>query len=182
MAHDTYISPLSTRYASAQMQHIFSEEFKFRTWRKLWIALARAEHNLGLDVTAQQIAELEAHRDDVNYEVAQQREKQVRHDVMSHVYAYGVQCPNAAGIIHLGATSCYVGDNTDVVILREASRLVLKKCAQVVKNLSDPELSLDDAFKSYEEGVQLLKHCNDTLDKVEKKVMLINDNGETSIF
>ena len=136
MAHDTYISPLSTRYASAQMQHIFSEEFKFRTWRKLWIALARAEHNLGLDVTAQQIAELEAHRDDVNYEVAQQREKQVRHDVMSHVYAYGVQCPNAAGIIHLGATSCYVGDNTDVVILREASRLVLKKCAQVVKNLS----------------------------------------------
>lgn len=136
MAHDSYISPLSTRYASREMQHIFSEEFKFRTWRQLWIALAKAENALGLDVTAEQIAELEAHAEDINYEVAQEREKLVRHDVMSHVYAYGVQCPRAAGIIHLGATSCYVGDNTDVVILRQASRLVLKKCAQVVKNLS----------------------------------------------
>lgn len=136
MAHDSYISPLSTRYASREMQHIFSEEFKFRTWRQLWIALAKAENALGLDVTAEQIAELEAHAEDINYEVAQEREKLVRHDVMSHVYAYGVQCPKAAGIIHLGATSCYVGDNTDVVILRQASRLVLKKCAQVVKNLS----------------------------------------------
>ncbi len=137
MSHDTYISPLSTRYASSEMQHIFSDNFKFRTWRKLWIALARAENVLGLDVTAEQIAELEAHKDDINYEVAQEREKLVRHDVMSHVYAYGLQCPKAAGIIHLGATSCYVGDNTDVIILRDASRLVLKKCAQVVKNLSE---------------------------------------------
>ena len=136
MSHDTYVSPLSTRYASREMQHIFSDDFKFRTWRKLWIALAKAEHALGLDVTQEQIDELEAHADDINYEEAQQREKLVRHDVMSHVYAYGLQCPKAAGIIHLGATSCYVGDNTDVVILREASQLVLKKCAQVVKNLS----------------------------------------------
>lgn len=136
MAHDSYISPLSTRYASLEMQYIFSEEFKFRTWRQLWIALAKAENALGLDVTTEQIAELEAHAEDINYEVAREREKLVRHDVMSHVYAYGVQCPKAAGIIHLGATSCYVGDNTDVVILRQASRLVLKKCAQVVKNLS----------------------------------------------
>ena len=136
MAHDGYISPLSTRYASRDMQYIFSEDFKFRTWRRLWIALAKAENALGLDVTAEQIAQLEAHKDDINYEEAQAREKLVRHDVMSHVYAYGLQCPDAAGIIHLGATSCYVGDNTDIVILREASRLVLKKCAQVVKNLS----------------------------------------------
>lgn len=136
MNHDSYVSPLSTRYASREMQHIFSDDFKFRTWRRLWIALAKAENALGLDVTAEQIAELEAHKDDINYDVALQREKLVRHDVMSHVYAYGLQCPKAAGIIHLGATSCYVGDNTDVIILREASRLVLKKAAQVVKNLS----------------------------------------------
>lgn len=134
--HDAYISPLSTRYASVEMQHIFSENFKFRTWRRLWIALAKAERQLGLEITEEQIAELEAHKDDINYAVAEERERLVRHDVMSHVYAYGQQCPKAAGIIHLGATSCYVGDNTDVVILREASRLTLKKCAQVVKNLA----------------------------------------------
>ncbi len=134
--HDGYISPLSTRYASPEMQHIFSENFKFRTWRRLWIALARAEHNLGLDVTQEQIDELEAHKDEINYDVAEAREHLVRHDVMSHVYAYGRQCPKAAGIIHLGATSCYVGDNTDLIILREASRLVLKKAAQVLKNLA----------------------------------------------
>ena len=134
--HDAYISPLSTRYASAEMQHIFSENFKFRTWRRLWIALAKAERQLGLEITEEQIAELEAHKDDINYAVAEERERLVRHDVMSHVYAYGQQCPKAAGIIHLGATSCYVGDNTDVVILREASRLTLQKCAQVVKNLA----------------------------------------------
>ena len=134
--HDGYISPLSTRYASPEMQHIFSENFKFRTWRRLWIALARAEHDLGLDVTQEQIDELEAHKDDINYDVAEAREHLVRHDVMSHVYAYGQQCPKAAGIIHLGATSCYVGDNTDLIILREASRLVLKKGAQVLKNLA----------------------------------------------
>ena len=134
--HDSYVSPLSTRYASAEMQHIFSENFKFRTWRRLWIALAKAEKQLGLDVTQEQIDELEAHKDDINYDVAEERERLVRHDVMSHVYAYGQLCPKAAGIIHLGATSCYVGDNTDVVILREASRLILKKAGQVLKNLA----------------------------------------------
>ena len=136
--HDRYISPFSTRYSSDEMQYIFSDDNKFRTWRRLWVALARAEMNQGLtNITPEMVAELEAHVDDINYDVAIAREKLVRHDVMSHVYAYGQQCPKAAGIIHLGATSCYVGDNTDVVILREASRLVLQKCAQVVKNLSD---------------------------------------------
>ena len=134
--HDRYISPFSTRYASDEMQYIFSEDNKFRTWRRLWVALARAEMNQGLDnITPAMIAELESHLDDINYDVASAREKLVRHDVMSHVYAYGQQCPNAAGIIHLGATSCYVGDNTDVLILRDASRLVLKKAAQVLRNL-----------------------------------------------
>lgn len=132
-----YISPFSTRYASSEMQEIFSEQFKFRTWRRLWIALAKAEKALGLDITDEQIAELEAHRDDINFEVAEERERVVRHDVMSHVYAYGKQCPKAEPIIHLGATSCYVGDNTDVVILKKASELILKKAAQVLKNLTD---------------------------------------------
>ena len=131
-----YVSPLSTRYASREMQYLFSEEHKFRTWRQLWIALAKAERQLGLNITDEQIAELEAHAEDINFEVAREREKVVRHDVMSHVYAYGQQCPKAAGIIHLGATSCYVGDNTDVLILRDASKLVLKKAAQVLRNLS----------------------------------------------
>ena len=131
-----YTSPLSTRYSSNEMQYVFSEEFKFRTWRRLWISLAKAEKQLGLDITDEQIAELEAHVDDINFEVAEARERIVRHDVMSHVYAYGVQCPKAEPIIHLGATSCYVGDNTDVIILREASRLVLKKAARVIKNLA----------------------------------------------
>ncbi len=142
--HDSYVSPLSTRYASPEMQHIFSENFKFRTWRRLWISLAKAEQALGLDITDEQIAELEAHQDDINYDVAEAREKLVRHDVMSHVYAYGQQCPKAAGIIHLGATSCYVGDNTDVIILREASRLILKKAGQVMKNLA----AFADKYKS----------------------------------
>ena len=134
--HDRYVSPFSTRYASDEMQHIFSDNFQFSTWRRLWVALAKAERALGLSITDEQIAELEAHVDDINYDVAEMREREVRHDVMSHVYAYGVQCPGAAGIIHLGATSCYVGDNTDVVILREASRIVLKKTAAVLKNLA----------------------------------------------
>lgn len=134
---DKYISPFSTRYASPEMQQVFSENFKFRTWRRLWIALAKAEKELGLNITDEQIAELEAHKDDINYEVAEAREKEVRHDVMSHVYAYGKQCPKAEPIIHLGATSCYVGDNTDVIILREASKIVLKKAVQVLKNLSE---------------------------------------------
>lgn len=133
---DSYISPFSTRYASEQMQHIFSDNFKFRTWRRLWIALAKAEKKLGLAITDEQIEELELHKDDVNFDVAEERERLVRHDVMSHVYAYGKQCPKAEGIIHLGATSCYVGDNTDVIILKEASQLILKKAAQVLKNLA----------------------------------------------
>ncbi|MBR1457126.1 MAG: adenylosuccinate lyase [Oscillospiraceae bacterium] len=133
---DGYLSPLSTRYASAEMQRLFSENYKFRTWRRLWISLAKAEQQLGLGISDEQIAELEAYRDEINYEVAEAREKLVRHDVMSHVYAYGQQCPKAAGIIHLGATSCYVGDNTDVIILREASQLILRKAAQVIRNLS----------------------------------------------
>ena len=136
MQTDRYISPLSTRYASAEMQYLFSQDFKFRTWRRLWIALARAEKTLGLAITDEQIAELEAHRDDINSAEAEAREREVRHDVMSHVYAYGLQCPKAAGIIHLGATSCYVGDNTDLIILREAAQLVVKKAVQVVRNLS----------------------------------------------
>ena len=133
---DGYTSPLSTRYASKEMQYLFSDNHKFRTWRKLWIALAKAEHQLGLNVTQEQIDQMEAHGLDVNYDVAEAREKLVRHDVMSHVYAYGQQCPDAEAIIHLGATSCYVGDNTDILILRDASRLVLRKCAQVLRNLS----------------------------------------------
>ena len=126
-----YVSPLSTRYASKAMQYLFSENNKFRTWRRLWIALATAERELGLDISQEQIDELTAHAEDINYAEAEAREKLVRHDVMSHVYAYGLQCPKAAGIIHLGATSCYVGDNTDILILRDAMELVLRKCAQV---------------------------------------------------
>ena len=133
--HDGYVSPLSTRYASEEMQAVFSDNFKFRAWRRLWISLAKAERALGLPVTEEQIAEMEAHRDDVNYEVAEAREKEVRHDVMAHVYAFGKQCPKAEPIIHLGATSCYVGDNADVLALREASKIVLKKAAQVLRNL-----------------------------------------------
>ena len=134
--YDRYQSPLSERYASKEMQYIFSPDKKFRTWRRLWIALAEAEHELGLPVTREQIEELKAHQDDINYEVAKQREKEVRHDVMSHVYAYGVQCPNAKGIIHLGATSCYVGDNTDIIIMTEALRLVRKKLVNVIGELA----------------------------------------------
>lgn len=125
--HDRYISPFSTRYASDEMQYIFSDDNKFRTWRRLWVALARAEMDQGLtNITPDMVAELEAHVDDINYEVAIEREKLVRHDVMSHVYAYGQQCPKAAGIIHLGATSCYVGDNTDIIVMRQGLELVRK--------------------------------------------------------
>ncbi len=134
--YDRYQSPLSERYASKEMQYIFSPDKKFRTWRRLWIALAEAEHELGLPVTEEQIEELKAHKDDINYEVARQREKEVRHDVMSHVYAYGVQCPKAKGIIHLGATSCYVGDNTDIILMTEALRLVKKKLVNVIGELA----------------------------------------------
>lgn len=134
--NDRYQSPLSERYASREMQYIFSPDKKFKTWRRLWIALAEAEKELGLPVTEEQIEELKAHQDDINYEVAKQREKEVRHDVMSHVYAYGVQCPKAKGIIHLGATSCYVGDNTDLIIMTEALKLVRKKLINVIGELS----------------------------------------------
>ena len=134
--YDRYQSPLSERYASKEMQYIFSPDKKFRTWRRLWIALAETEHELGLPITQEQIDELKAHQDDINYEVAKKREKEVRHDVMSHVYAYGVQCPNAKGIIHLGATSCYVGDNTDIIIMTEALKLVRKKLVNVIDELA----------------------------------------------
>ena len=134
--YNRYTSPLTGRYASKEMQYIFSQDNKFRTWRKLWIALAETEHELGLNITQEQIDELKAHQDEINYEVAEAREKEVRHDVMSHVYAYGVQCPNAKGIIHLGATSCYVGDNTDIIIMREGLELVHKKLVNVINELS----------------------------------------------
>ena len=135
--HDRYISPFSTRYASDEMQYIFSDDNKFRTWRRLWVALARAEMKQGLtNITPEMVAELEAHVDDINYEVAIEREKLVRHDVMSHVYAYGQQCPKAAGIIHLGATSCYVGDNTDIIVMRQGLELVRKKLIGVLAKLA----------------------------------------------
>ena len=136
MSTDRYVSPLSERYASREMQYIFSPDMKFRTWRKLWIALAETEKELGLPITQEQIDELKAHAEDINYEVAKEREKQVRHDVMSHVYAYGVQCPNAKGIIHLGATSCYVGDNTDIIVMTEALKLVRRKLVNVIAELA----------------------------------------------
>ena len=143
MSTDRYVSPLSERYASREMQYIFSQDMKFRTWRKLWIALAETEKELGLSqngrpvITEEQIAELKAHADDINYDVARAREKEVRHDVMSHVYAYGQQCPKAAGIIHLGATSCYVGDNTDIIVMTEGLRLLRKKLVNVIAKLAD---------------------------------------------
>ena len=136
MSTDRYVSPLSERYASKEMQYVFSPDMKFRTWRRLWIALAETEKELGLDITDEQIEELKAHQDDINYEVAKEREKVVRHDVMSHVYAYGVQCPKAKPIIHLGATSCYVGDNTDIIVMTEALKIVRKKLVNVIAQLS----------------------------------------------
>ena len=140
---DRYVSPLSERYASKEMQYIFSPDMKFCTWRKLWIALAETEKELGLPITEEQIEELKAHSTDINYEVAKAREKEVRHDVMSHVYAYGVQCPKAKGIIHLGATSRYVGDNTDIIVMAEALKLVKKKLVNVLYELS----SFADKYK-----------------------------------
>ena len=136
MNTEIYQSPLSERYASKEMQYIFSPTMKFRTWRKLWIALAETEKELGLPITQEQIDELKAHAEDINFEVAKAREREVRHDVMSHVYAYGVQCPKAKGIIHLGATSCYVGDNTDIIVMTEALKLVKKKLLNVLERLA----------------------------------------------
>ncbi len=141
-ATDKYISPLSERYASSEMQYIFSQDMKFKTWRRLWIALAETEMELGLSengkpvITQEMIDELKEHAEDINYEVARAREKEVRHDVMSHVFAYGVQCPKAKGIIHLGATSCYVGDNTDIIVMAEALKLVRKKLLNVIDKLA----------------------------------------------
>ena len=143
MSTDRYTSPLSERYASKEMQYIFSQDMKFSTWRKLWIALAETEMELGLSengkpvITQDMIDEMKEHVNDINYDVAVAREKLVRHDVMSHVYAYGQQCPKAAGIIHLGATSCYVGDNTDIIIMNEALKLVHKKLVSVIAELSN---------------------------------------------
>ena len=134
--NDRYQTPLAERYASKEMQYIFSPDMKFKTWRRLWIALAETEHELGLPITQEQIDELKAHKDDINYEDAKRREKEVRHDVMSHVYAYGLQCPKAKGIIHLGATSCYVGDNADIIIMTEGLKLVRKKLVNVIDELS----------------------------------------------
>ena len=143
--YDKYQSPLSERYASKEMQYIFSPDKKFKTWRKLWIALAETEYELGLSsVTKEQIEELKAHADDINFDVAKAREKEVRHDVMSHVYAYGVQCPNAKGIIHLGATSCYVGDNTDIIVMPEALKLVRSKLVNVIAELSSFAMKYKD--------------------------------------
>ncbi len=136
MSTDRYESPLSERYASKEMQYIFSPEKKFKTWRRLWIALAETEKELGLEITEEQIEELKAHQDEINFDVAKAREKEVRHDVMSHVYAYGVQCPKAKGIIHLGATSCYVGDNTDIILMSEALKLVRTKLVNVIAELA----------------------------------------------
>lgn len=136
-SNDKYISPLSERYAGKEMQHIFSPDRKFRTWRKLWIALAESERELGLNITEEQIEELKAHQEDINYDVAKAREAEVRHDVMSHVYAYGMQCPKAKGIIHLGATSCYVGDNTDIIVMTDALKLVRTKLINVMAKLSE---------------------------------------------
>jgi adenylosuccinate lyase len=136
LSTDRFSSPLSERYSSKEMQYIFSQDMKFRTWRKLWIALAETEKELGLDITQEQIDELKAHKDDINYEEARAREKVVRHDVMSHVYAYGLQCPKAKGIIHLGATSCYVGDNTDIILMSEGLKLVRKKLVSVIDELA----------------------------------------------
>ena len=137
MSKNVYESPLSSRYSGKEMKYIFSPDMKFRTWRKLWIALAEAEMELGLPVTQAQIDQLKEHQDDINYDVAVEREKLVRHDVMSHVYAYGQQCPDAKGIIHLGATSCYVGDNTDIIIMTEALKVVRNKLVTVIRNLSE---------------------------------------------
>ena len=149
MSHDNYQSPFSARYSSAEMQYLFSEEHKFRTWRRLWIALAEAENELGLPVTKEQIEELRAHADDINLEVAEAREREVRHDVMSHVFAYGEQCPLAKGIIHLGATSCYVGDNSDLVIYRKGLRYLRRELLDMCDKLQKPmdrlvELALND--------------------------------------
>lgn len=141
---DCYNTPLNTRYASKEMSYLFSEEMKFKTWRKLWVALAESEKELGLNITGEQIAELKANIDNINYDVAEEKEKEIRHDVMSHIYAYGVQCPKAKGIIHLGATSCYVGDNTDLIIMKRALNIIKNKLINIINSLSEFALKYKD--------------------------------------
>lgn len=141
---NTYESPLCSRYASSEMQEVFSPDMKFKTWRRLWIALAEAEKELGLNITDEQIEELKRYKDDINYEVAEAKEKEFRHDVMAHIHAYGEQCPNARGIIHLGATSCYVGDNTDIIIMHEGLKIIRKKLIAVIAKLSEFALKYKD--------------------------------------
>lgn len=141
---NTYESPFNSRYASKEMQELFSPDMKFKTWRRLWIALAEAEKELGLNITDEQINELKKYKDDINYDVAEIKEKEFRHDVMAHIHAYGEQCPNARAIIHLGATSCYVGDNTDIIIMTEALKLIKKKLLAVIARLSDFALKYKD--------------------------------------
>ena len=142
--YNSYVSPFSTRYASSEMQYVFSSNMKFGTWRKLWLSLAKAEQKLGLDITDEQIAEMSQHLDDIDYDVAAAREKEVRHDVMAHVYTFGKVCPKAAPIIHLGATSCYVGDNADIIALREAMLITEKKLCSVISNLTEFALKYKD--------------------------------------
>ncbi|MBO7449161.1 MAG: adenylosuccinate lyase [Clostridiales bacterium] len=159
MSNDTYVSPLNSRYASKEMQYIFSPDKKFKTWRRLWIALAESEKELGLDITDEQIAELKANAEDINYDVAAAEEKIRRHDVMAHVHAYGVQCPNAKGIIHLGATSCYVGDNTDMIIMREALTLIRKRlvvCMDLLANFADEYKALPTLGFTHFQPAQLV--------------------------
>ena len=193
--YDKYVSPLSERYASKEMQYIFSPDMKFRTWRKLWIALAETEKELGLNITDEQINELKEHADDINYDVAKEREKLVRHDVMSHVYAYGVQCPKAKGIIHLGATSCYVGDNTDVIVMTEALKLVKKKLVNVIAELAKFADTYKDqptlAFTHFQPAqpttvgkratvwMMELKLDLDDLDYIIDSMMLLGSKGTT---
>ena len=173
MSNDRYVSPLSERYASREMQYIFSPDKKFRTWRRLWIALAETEKELGLNITDEQIEEMKSHADDINFEVAKEREKVVRHDVMSHVYAYGVQCPKAKGIIHLGATSCYVGDNTDIIIMAEALKLVRTKLVNVIAELAkfaeeqknQPTLAFTQAS-----FLELFDGDQETIDKIDPMI------------
>ena len=142
--HDKYVSPLSKRYAGEEMQNIFSEDRKFKTWRKLWVALAEAQMELGLNISKEQISQMKEYMDSINYDVAEKKEKEIRHDVMSHIFAYGEQCKSAKGIIHLGATSCFVGDNTDLILMREGLYLIRKKLINTIKLLSDFAMEYKD--------------------------------------
>jgi len=192
---DTYESPLNSRYASREMQELFSPDTKFKTWRKLWIALAEAQKELGLNIAQEQIDEMIANKDNINYDVAEQKEKEFRHDVMAHIHAYGEQCPKARGIIHLGATSCYVGDNTDIIIMSEALKLIRKKVLTVIKKLSAFALKYKDmpalGFTHLQPAqpvtvgkraclwIQDLLLDIDELDFVQKSMKLLGSKGTT---